>query len=95
MAHDIIFKLKKNGIAGNLLNLLSSFLRNRKQRVVLNGETSSWSDINARVPQVFILGPLLFLVYINDLADAKLQNYSQMILHYFLLFIMQILQQRN
>ena len=61
----IIHKLKRNRISGNLLSLLTNFLRNRKQRVILNDQSSSWVNINAWIPQGSILGPLLFLIYIS------------------------------
>ena len=50
------------------------FLKNRKQRVVLNGRLSKRSNISARVPQVPILEPLLFLIYINNLSDNLSSN---------------------
>ena len=73
--HDgLVFKLKQNGISGILLNIFEDFLRNRKQRVVVNGQTSNWKNIHADVPKGSILGPLLFLTYINDLAEKLSSN---------------------
>ena len=70
----LIHKLKTIGVSNNLLTRLQSFLDNRYQRVLLNGQNSHWELIKAGVPQGSILDPLLFLIYINDLPNNLISN---------------------
>ena len=70
----LLHKLKSYGISGQIFGLISSFLSNRRLRVVLDGKSSLEYPVNDGVPPGSILGPTLFLLYINDLPDHVICN---------------------
>ena len=67
---DLLYKLKLLGICGRRNKLIQSFLDNKHQRVVLNGQASKWALVEVGVSQRSILALPLFLVYINDLPQG-------------------------
>ena len=69
--HEIsLYELKNVGIRGRVLMWLTSFLSNRRQRVSMLNGASSWRWVKSGVPQGSILGPQLFLIYVNDMPDV-------------------------
>ena len=73
--HDgLIFKLKQNGVSGNLFQLIKSFPSGRFSRVLFNGQTSEWVIIQAALSQDLILGAIFFLIYILMTQQANKLN---------------------
>ena len=82
VSHQLLLtKLASLNISGKLIEWITAWLANRKQRVVLNGKESDWAKVLCSVIQGSILGPILFIIYINDI-DACIEFISALILKF-------------
>ena len=72
----LLLKLKNYGFEGEILKWIEDFLSNRRQRVIINGKSSEWKNVTSGIPQGSVLGPVLFIIYVNDMEDS-LQSFCK------------------
>ncbi len=80
--YGLIHKVERYGIGGNILKLIEDFLSHRKQVVPVRGSTSKQADVISGVPQGSVLGPLLFILYVNEMPEQV----SVGVIYHFVIF---------
>ena len=74
----LLKKLESHDISGNILKYLEDWLSEKQQRVVVNGKSSNWRDIISGVPQGSVLGPILFLIFVNGINESLSRKISNL-----------------